>query len=267
MKVAFCLSGLAGGVNDKHGGLKVDYNIAYDYYQKHIFEHNDVDVFIHTWSVDFEKPIMKLYNPKKSIFQEQIMFDDKPSRKHSIYSRWYSTEKVIELKKSYELENNFSYDCVFLTRFDLAFFSDILFKDYDLNHFFAPHWTKYKNILGQGISNRGFYQAMKKSYVPDILKKFFYRFSYCGYPFNGKSPPDYGGGIEDFWFFSNSKDMDQFSTLFDNLDNYLSSVSLSNHVLAVHHLSRTDMIKNLNFTKHRFIDFAMVRRKFFESTK
>ena len=71
MKIAFCLYGLAGGTNDKHGGLKVDYKIAYEYYVKHFFKEHDIDVFMHTWSVEFEDDIRQIYKPKKALFQKQ----------------------------------------------------------------------------------------------------------------------------------------------------------------------------------------------------
>ena len=154
MKIAFCLYGLAGGTNDKHGGLKVDYKIAYEYYAKHFFNKYDIDIFIHTWSVEFKEEITQIYKPKKALFEKQKMFDHKPSRKHGIYSRWYSTKKVIELKSKYEKQNKIEYDFVFLTRFDVAFFSEIKFHDYNPGNFYASHWTYYKNILGQKIRNR-----------------------------------------------------------------------------------------------------------------
>ena len=108
---------------------------------------------------------------------------------------------------------------------------------------------------------------MKKSLVPFFLKKYFYRLEYTGYPYKGSVIPNYGGGIEDFWFFSSSGNINIFSLLFDSLDSYLEKVDLSNHILAVHHLVETKLIEKLKFTKYRFIDYAMVRRKFFGFTK
>ena len=71
---------------------------------------------------------------------------------NSIYSRWYSHSKVIELKQQYESDNNFEYDYVLLTRFDCNFFVDINFNFpneyiYSGNWCDAPIKTQKEGIL------------------------------------------------------------------------------------------------------------------------
>lgn len=278
MKVAFCLVGLAGGINDKFGGLPVDFKRGYKHYKKHILDKNDCDVFIHSWSVQFEKEVKEAYKPKKSIFEKQIIFD-KPNfllkissknalRKHSIYSRWYSTKKVIELKKEYERENNFKYDCVFLTRFDVAFFKDVVFKNYDMNKFYAAYATDYYTEEGVKILNVDYHKLAKTMDTSKWVRK------PSGYP-EVKNQ-----GLADLWFFSNSEAMDKFSVLYDHLDEYFKEIKdahnifamfntkiCNNHLLAEIHLRKNDMLKQLDFTLNRFDDFELVRRKFFDISK
>ena len=55
------------------------------------------------------------------------------------YSRWYSTKKVIELKKKYEIKNNFKYDLVFLTRLDWAFIKPFQLHKKMSNYFVVSH--------------------------------------------------------------------------------------------------------------------------------
>ena len=272
MKIAFCLYGLAGGVNDKAGGLPVDFKIGYEHYQKHILDKNDCDIFIHTWSIDHEKGVKEIYKPKKSIFEKQIIFH-KPNllqkivskehmRLHSIYSRWYSTKKAIELKRQYEEEKNFKYDCVFLTRFDVAFFTDVIFKDFDMSKFYAAHVNNYYTPDGKKILNREFHRLSKNIDISKLVRK------PSGYPFDKR-------GIADYWFFSNSEAMDKFSKLYDNLGKFFKEFRMeypmkslynirvfNNHVLAVRHLKEIGILDKLDFAFNRFDDFELVRRQF-----
>ena len=67
MKIAFCLIGIIGAVEGKHGqGNPIDYRIGHHFHNKHIFEPNikkgdEVDVFIHSWSTDFKDELVDVY--------------------------------------------------------------------------------------------------------------------------------------------------------------------------------------------------------------
>ena len=253
MKVALCLFGLVGGTIGKDGkGGDVDYTIAYEHYKKHILEKNDVDVFIHSWSVNYEEELKVLYAPKKAIFEKQIRFKvNKKFRDRSnwfeikkgflrlfkkdkqkiyakrAYSRWYSNKKAINLKKEYEIENNFQYDYVMCSRLDLAFFTDVVFSKFDTQYFYASHWNDVPKKENKYKGNR------KNHYV--------------------------GKGFLDLWFFSNSNMMDVFSTLYDNIEKY----DISCHLAARQHIGRfTDKIK---YVFYRWEDHEIVRRKFYAS--
>ena len=136
MRIALCLSGIVGKLYTNKQGYKwegdVDFRIGHHFYKKHIFDVNDnVDVFIHCWDVKYEKELVELYKPKKSKFQEQIQFDNEIPRGNDIESRWYSVKQVTKLNKEYEEENNFVYDIVMSSRFDVGFFKDLNFKEID----------------------------------------------------------------------------------------------------------------------------------------
>jgi len=232
-KVALCLYGLVGGKIGKGSkGGSVDYMIAYEHYKKHIFDKNNVDVFIHSWSTNFENELKEIYMPQRSLFQKQkrfTLFDRRNNdQKHRSYSRWYSSKKTIELKREYEIENGFVYDWVMVSRLDMAFFTDVIFDSYDPNYFYASHW----NAAPGRISKE--HPGDRENY-------------------------NEGTGFLDFWFFSNSEMMDKFSTLYDNRKKY----EISAHRASRQHVGTfTDKIK---YVFYRWDDHEMVRRKFLDA--
>lgn len=266
MRVALCLYGLVGGKVGKDGkGEILDLDVAYKHYKKHILDKNDVDVFIHTWSVEYEDDLRKLYEPRKAIFEKQIDFskdveynfslmfkdfkncishitqkmignnlDDKFNRSDKrafrAYSRWYSNKKTIELKKKYEEENNFQYDWVMVSRLDVAFFKDVLFENYDNRYFYASHWNDAPNeAVGRSESN----------------KKNNHR----------------GKGFLDFWFFSNSETMDYFGKLYDHRKEY----SISPHMSSREHMKKNSI--KIKYLFYRWKDHEMIRRYFLNSNE
>jgi len=252
-KIAFCIFGLVGGVKGKSGenlaGSEEVLNIGFDHYKKHIFEKNsNIDVFIHTWNIDLKEQIVKLYKPKKSEFQTQISFEvpdyvkGEYRRKQNHYSRWYSTKKVIELKTQYEKENDFEYDLIFLTRFDIAWEKDLDFSKIDPQYFYVADYFQVKPLLGL----------------------FQWR---SGYPYQEE-------GLADLWFISNSENMNIFSTLYDYLNKYTDTgncpyspnTGISNHNLVSYHLKQKAIIKKLRFIFEHYgpdeVD-PLVRKKYF----
>lgn len=230
MKVALCLFGLVGGKEGKEGkGGNVDYKIAYEHYKRHILDINDVDVFIHSWSIDLAEELIETYKPQKSIFQKQKRFSWLDRRnndqKHRAYSRWYSSKKTIELKKAYEIENGFVYDWVMVSRLDLVFFTDVVFEKFDDQYFYASHWNDAVN------PKLGRLQANRENHNEGI-------------------------GFLDLWFFSNSEMMDKFSTLYDLRKKY----DVSPHRASRQHVDTfTDKIK---YVFYRWEDHELFRRRF-----
>lgn len=179
------------------------------------------DFFVHSWSISNKSDIIKTLNPVDSIIENQIDFskqaaskskiffdlkdirpnlslflrklfwkksynklsNDRTKDKFRIYSRWYSTKKVIELKKNYEMKNNFKYDVIFLTRFDIFWHKSIKFNELVDGYFYSSNWyiNKYFGLIKKNYSSRYF---------------------------------------QDYWFAFNSKMSDEFSTLYDFLHDY-----------------------------------------------
>jgi len=181
----------------------------------------EFDFFLHSWSKFHEKEILNTIKPIEYIFELQknfwkeatssskSFFDSKDIRatlstflrkffwksnynkllrnrilyKFSIYSRWYSTKKVVELKRLHEVKNNFKYDYVFLTRFDIFWHNIFKFKDLKNNYFYSSNWS---------VPN--FFSFIKKNYD--------------------------NRNFQDYWFAANSEMIDIFATLYDHLPSY-----------------------------------------------
>lgn len=216
MKVALCLQGLSIGSNDK--GNSVDSHNCMDLMYKNIIEPNNADVFIHTWNTN-DNSIQKLkqiYKPKKSLFEEQIMFDEMNSKYHSTKSRWYSQMKSIELKKQYEQENKFIYDFVLISRFDCFYKTLINFSTLNSTNFYASNWKLPHSI----------------------------------------------DGFLDYWFISNSSNMDLFGDLYNKLDSYLKfdKIILSNHSLSRHHIRKLGLEPKISYIFDEHKDFKLNRQ-------
>jgi hypothetical protein len=265
MKIAICFYGLVGSLSDKNGqGIPIDPSIGYKYYKENIFDTNDeVDIFIHSWSVNSKDKLIELYNPKKHIIEKQVPFPN--SKNHPVvagkgfdkikmfilkllkrksydyvkrvkekeafraYSRWYSVKESVQLMRDYELEHDFEYDCVMTTRLDVAFFKPVVFNQYDMNYFHASHWNDPKKIHENKEANR-------LNHYKDE-------------------------GFLDFWFFSSSKLIYQFSKLFDSIEKY----PISPHFSSRKHLDT--LTNKVKFVFYRWYDHEMIRRKKFNSEK
>lgn len=202
MKSAVCLYGVVGGIEGKNGsGGNIPFEKCYETYKKHIIDVNNADVFIHSWSIDVEDSLVNLYKPNKYKIQEQIPFEYKiiPENKrlreihkdqgYRSLSKWYSLKKVIELKKEYEFEHGFEYDCVMLTRFDTLFFVDLDFSKCDLTCLCVPHFNN-PDGLGHNLTIK-----------PDRINMSETRY-----------------GFSDMWYLSNSKIIDEFIKIYSGVD-------------------------------------------------
>lgn len=226
MRIAICLVGIVGTKDKKYGkGSKVvDYRIGHYFHNKNIIEPNkkenhQVDIFIHSWSTEFKNELVDIYQPKKYIIENQIDFKMPTIRENSIKSRWYSTKKSVELKKQYEIENNFTYDFVMIYRFDHILMKELLFSQYNFEKFYCSHRDD-----------------CVKSCVCFQTNTFY-----------------------DAWFFSNSKNIDMFSTLYDTLEkNSLESP----HSQCVKHLYEIGFKEKLSHTMFFRRDHNTIREIF-----
>jgi hypothetical protein len=120
MKVALCLS-----------GQPRSFEKGYEYHYKNLLKHHDVDVFYHTWNESelLLDKVRDVWKPVKTLYTN--VFDDRSFDKYdrttdvrfpskNTVHMLYSVFKSILLKKEYELEKGFVYDCVIKSRFDYA---------------------------------------------------------------------------------------------------------------------------------------------------
>lgn len=205
MKTAICLYGLY----DNHF-----YNSGNDGYshikEKILSKIPTADFFCHSWSVNDKKNIIEKYNPKKYIIEQQIDFTNcvnnidlnyfltTPQRDWNYlfraFSFYYTRAQAIKLKKQFEEENNFTYDCVVICRYDIGQ------RD--------RHWT-------------GKYFVSKINFNPTNDMNFLYSAMW----------DQLNAGMADQWFYSNSKNINKFIDMYDKLSQYL--IKGSDYVNAV----------------------------------
>lgn len=131
-------------------------------------------------------------NPKKIIIEKQKKFNDKlvyatdenieecwsyskiynrdsfiKDRVKSGYSMWYSINQTLLLKELYAQENNFEYDCVVLSRFDVSPKVKINFNSLDLSNLISG----YKE-LPRGEINDWF--MISNNLISNIISSVFY---------------------------------------------------------------------------------------------
>jgi len=273
MKIAYCIYGKIGGSKGKDGaGGRSDeiLDLSYSHLKEHVINKNDsIDFFIHSWSTDQEKEIRSLYNPKLCKFEDQIHFKvpkfvasgsarNDPNRINNHYSRWYSTKKVVELKKSYEDKHKFRYDCVMLSRFDIAWQKDLVFSEYDMNFFHAAYLCFYY-IKNKRLDPMEFWKNR------DYYKRLPIRHTHHkGYPKKKNT-----WGLWDNWFFSNSNNMDKFAGLFDDISSHIKTNKtlmngISSHLLSEVRLIHIGLGEKLRFALHFLEEAPIVRGWYYD---
>lgn len=211
MRIALCLKGNIGG----NAGKSKDRNLpnakkSFDCWKKNLIDINDIDVFFHCWDKQYEEELLKWYNPKKYLFEEQIDFKNNNLRFFATKSNAYSSYKSITLMNECELSNNMKYDIVILSRFDVSIFKKIDFDKETLS-------------LNDTLYHTGTSPIHKfPQYPPEI----------CVGGCCDKNSWRYE--IGDLMFFSNSNNMYKFITeIYHNINEYYNKYK-SNHVLSYH---------------------------------
>jgi hypothetical protein len=181
MRIALCLFGYPKGSTIYAGG-------AYEQKFEHLFEQvmgHKPDVFIHSWDTSLEKELVDLFKPKKFMFEKQIGFEQEiatldMSRFRKSRGDIFKTLSFLhtrhvsnELKKQYEKEQGFIYDCVISSRFDVGY------------HNYGKNKTSYLNF-DPGLDMAAVYSA----YWDQI-----------------------NAGLSDHWFYSNSQNIDTISNM------------------------------------------------------
>ena len=249
MKIALCLFGYPKGSTVYAGG-------AYEQKFKHLFEqvmvHNP-DVFVHCWDTSLEDEIVDLFKPKSYIFEPQLQFDDEIANLNmprfagsrgdifKTLSFLHTRDVSNELKKNHEQENNFVYDCVISSRFDVGYHNHgknkTSYLDFNISNDMSSVYSAYWNQMNAGISDHWFYGSSKnidtvcdlRNNVIDYLKK---DSEYCKIMMNG-------------WIDSNSHD--EFSNEFmrdtksSSPVQYPEHYCLNNHCLYKWHFYKNDL--------------------------
>lgn len=257
MRVALCYHGIAKGHNFKNGGLPVGFDHEFDLMTKNLIEHNkdcSFDIYLHSWSLDYEKEVVSKMNPIDYIFEPSRKFK-KPSffkvvkekvkksigkgyevnRINNIYSRWFSYKQVCDLVK----KSNQEYDLVIVTRFDMCLLSPFDLSKIKTDKFYSGDWITFyngdKELLEEDYD-------LKNSSFKEVLK---------GYPHDHE-------GLQDFFFISSNEYMlHSFSTIFDNLKTFIKQFGPSNHMIAKGKLEVDGMLQKhqrvLTYSKDYFL--------------
>lgn len=146
MKIALCVS-----------GQPRFYKKGFEQLSKNVIIPNNCDVFLHCWysekdvgrymvggpwndcnnqdiyTKEIPGNLISLYQPKKHSLEENFFLDRSLDEKwktypltngsnlsQSLHSMFYSVKKSIKLCEEYEKENNFKYDVIIRTRFDMG---------------------------------------------------------------------------------------------------------------------------------------------------
>lgn len=162
VRIALCLHGVVGYLyTDKRRRRwcgDVDYRIGLEHYRQHLFADNpDVDVFIHSWSTQYEEQLVRDYQPKRQLFQTQMDFGKDTTALNFLKSRWYSTKAVVDLKRAHEQKTGVTYDWVMLSRFDLALLKVLDFTQYDPQMFYAAKHGPSGSQENDGFCDLFFY--------------------------------------------------------------------------------------------------------------
>lgn len=122
-----------------------------------LLQKDDIDIFFHTWDTinydlddkinnEEKENILKLFNPKKYLFEDDLKFRDKIIFNNKFYNlnllkycyngdsieliksqinQYYGRYKTNLLKEEYECQTNITYDYVISTRFDVCFLDPV----------------------------------------------------------------------------------------------------------------------------------------------
>jgi len=174
MKIALCISGYLRTFKECYSNILE--NVIYD---------NDYDVFIHTYNkwghsqsfqsdidvnkdidLDYIKNLKNLkglvvdkYDDVKYLFENKIKLPHHDS--HRVLSMLYKIYQCNELKKKYEIENNFKYDLVVRTRGDFDAWNGASSDDNSL---------RYNDQFAIGTSEMMDYYSNMYNEVENIMK-------------------------------------------------------------------------------------------------
>ncbi len=223
-KIALCFYGLSSGLNDKNEQVMY-IDKCFESIKKYIINDSNYDIFFHTWNIsnmsNLESYLIKLYNPINYIIQHPINFiNNNPNTKH-IQHYNASKSRWYSTKKVIELKEK--YENENNINYDITFlcrFDCIFFNNYNLNS------IKLDNSLY--LSNWKINEKCMNAYM-------------------------------DLFLFGNSKILNRFKNLFDNIDDYCTELdTCSAHSFIYHHIIKQNI--SVILYKYALTDHNISRR-------
>lgn len=205
MKIAICLSGHIRTWKKCYESWKLIWeNIP----------NCEVDFFIHTWNENYSRinlantqlskidkkeidELISIINPKEFIIEtpKKILHLNGPSslRVEKYLSQYYGVMKCARLKKNYEIKNDFIYDVVIRSRFDLYFKESILNNDFiELNYktIYGFHYVYNWDARSFRFGDIFFYSD---SLSYDVVSDYYYGSQFLPkyWPIDEIPPPEY----------------------------------------------------------------------------
>lgn len=144
-KVAVCISGQIRTAIEAHSSFI------------NFFKNEDIDVFIHTWYDPEIKDHSEVIEKIKTLYQPKLFqIDHSPNYNRLDFAVMLKTFMLSnELKKNYEIENDFRYDVVVKYRFDILFQHHIFFPTNSLQQRTLYYPIGNTGILDYDFENHG----------------------------------------------------------------------------------------------------------------
>lgn len=246
-RIAICFFGMPPSLCNKH--IKVEEDLSERCWHENIINLNSPDIFIHSWCSDDPDKLVEKYRPKLSMFQDNIVFDNIGHRKYDyddgggtvknmFLSQAFSAQQAINLKSQYEKEKCFKYDLVMISRIDCLWLKPQKLDNLNNEYFYVSNWNqarKGKSII-QPLGDRSNFTTENRNFRK----------------------------ILDYWFISNSDNIDTFGRLFEYIPAWLSkndelTVKISNHSLKTDFLKDSGLWQKVKFYGYEHYDHNIQR--------
>jgi len=146
MKKALVISGQSRFVKEGHVAFK-----------KNLHNFEEYDVFVHNWIGEHNVDVT-VYNPKSVLFEYQkpVLPPEIKECSEDVFrtcSMFFSMKEALALKRKHEQDNNFRYDLVVWTRFDVALESPLNPEVYDLkNNVYSPNVCANPSVISDWLN-------------------------------------------------------------------------------------------------------------------
>jgi hypothetical protein len=205
-KIALCFYGLSEGLNDEKNSV-VNIENCLDSIKKNIVNNCSFDIFFHTWknSENQENYLINLYKPKSYCFEDKKIFINKKKiiiDNPTFYNSCNS--RWLSQKNVIELKENYEISNNF--SYDITFVTR--FDCFYINNF-----------------NLSKLEIKDSLYLSDWEINTPYK--------------DGMNALDDLWFFSNSRILNKFKTIYDNIDDYCYELgTCSAHSFVYNHMKK-----------------------------